>query len=168
MELKCDKPNKILELFYEHPDTAYTVREIAKDTKIPVSTVQAYLSTLKKKGLVTLENRAATTLLFKTKKINYFLEKIVESGLIENLIQELNPSCVIIFGSFRKGDSNSESDIDIFVESPLEKKVDLKKYVKILNHNIDLFQKKDLHKLQLHLVNNIINGIKLYGNFTLK
>lgn len=168
MELKCNKMNKILELFYEHPDKAYTVRGIALETKIPVSTIQTYLSQLKKRGWITVENRAATTLMFKTKKINYFLEKIVESGLIEDLVKELNPSCIIVFGSFRKGDSNSESDIDIFVESPIQKKMDIKRLVKLLKHNIDLFIEKDLHTLQPHLVNNIVNGIKLYGSFTIK
>jgi predicted nucleotidyltransferase len=105
---------------------------------------------------------------FKTKKIHFFVEKIVESGLINELIQELNPSCIILFGSFRKGDSTSESDIDLFIETPLSKKIDLKKYTKILRHPVDLFIEKDLHTLQPPLVNNIVNGIKLYGSFTVK
>ena len=168
MELRINKLNRILELFYEHPATSYTIRQIAKETRIPLSTAQVYLTSLKKDKLITIENRAATTLLFKTKKINFFVEKIVESGLINELIQELNPSCIIFFGSFRKGDSTAESDIDIFIETPLSKKIDLKRYHKILKHNLDLFIEKDLHTLQPHLINNIINGIKLYGSFTIK
>ena len=112
MGLKTEKLDKILELFYEHPRTKFTIREIAKKTKIPKSTVQKYIERLKKKELITKENQATPSPLFKIKKINYFIEKIAASGLLEELIQQLNPSCIILFGSFRKGDSEKESDID--------------------------------------------------------
>ena len=52
---------------------------------------------------------------------NYFMEEIVKSGLVDYLIENLNPSCIILFGSIRKGDSVGESDIDIFVESFVKK-----------------------------------------------
>ena len=51
--------------------------------------------------------------MFKIKKINYFIERIVASGLIDFLVENLNPSCVILFGSIRKGESVRESDIDL-------------------------------------------------------
>lgn len=168
MGLKTNIMDKILELFYEYPQQSFTVRELAKRTKIPKSTVQKYLRELKKNGLVDEENKVNPSLLFKTKKINYYVEKIVESGLIDDLIQALNPSCIILFGSIRKGDSTHESDIDLLVESSLKKGINLDKYEKYLNHKIQLFIENDIHTLSPQLFNNVINGIKLYGSFTVK
>ena len=112
--------------------------------------------------------RAANTTLFKTKKINYYTEKIITSGLLEEIIKKLNPGCVILFGSIRKGESVKDSDIDLFIESQTEGKIDLKKYEKKLKHKIQLFIEKDIHKLQPQLFNNVVNGIKLYGSFKIK
>ncbi|MBU0898621.1 MAG: nucleotidyltransferase domain-containing protein [Nanoarchaeota archaeon] len=163
-----DKIDKVLEVFYEHPEKRFTVRKIAEMTGIPRSTAQSYISELRKQNLITKKNTAQNTLLFKTKKINYFIERIVSSELIDKLISELKPSCIILFGSFRKGDSVKESDIDIFIESPIKNEPDLRKYEKTLGHGIQLFIETDIKNLQLRLFNNVVNGIKLYGAFKIK
>ena len=168
MGQKTEYMDRIIELFYESPQEEFTVREIAKRTKVPKSTVQKYLPTLKKNGLVDPENRAHISVWFKTKKINYYIEKIIKTGLIAELIHTLNPSCIILFGSIRKGDSVQESDIDLFVESSLKKKILLAKYEKLLKHRIELFIENDIHNLSPHLFNNVVNGIKLYGSFSIK
>ena len=168
MGLKTEKLDKILELFYEYPQEKFTVREITKRIKIPKSTVQKYLVALKKHDLITKNNQAGFSLLFRTKKVNYFIEKIIESGIIEHLVEKLNPSCIILFGSIRKGDSINKSDIDLFVESSVKKEVDLNKFEKNLKHKIELFVYNDINQLQPQLFNNVINGIKLFGSFSLK
>jgi len=160
--------NSILELFYESPDKKFTVREIAKLTKIPRATVHKYLINLKKQNLITKNNEVSNNLILKAKKINYFVEKIISSGLVDELIDKLNPSCIILFGSIRKGDSVKKSDIDIFVESHLKKQINTKKYEKKLKHKIQLFIEPDINKLHSNLFNNIINGIKLFGGFKIK
>lgn len=163
-----EKTNKILELFYEYPRESYTVREIAKRTKIPKSTVQKYLDFLKKKNFVDKNNLAGNSLSFKTKKINYFVEKIVNSGLIEYLEQELHPDSIILFGSFRKGESEKESDIDLFIESHHQKDIKLRKFEKKIKHKIDLHIHKDIYDLPEDLFPNVINGIKLSGFIEIK
>lgn len=159
-----DIKNKVLEIFYEHPDKRFTIREISKLTKIPRATVHKLLLELKKEKLITKENSAENSLRFKTKKINFFIEKIAESGLVEEIINKLNPSNIILFGSIRKGDSIKESDIDIFAESALRKKINLEKFEKRLKHKIQLFVESDIKKLGNELANNIVNGIKLFGS----
>ena len=159
---------RILEVFYEYPRKKFTVRKIAKMTNIPRSTVQFYISGLRKQGLVTKDNSASDTMSFMTKKVNYFIEKIVSSGLIDKIISELTPSCIILFGSFRKGDSAKESDIDLFIEASIKKELDLVKFEKILGHEIQLFVENDINNLQPRLLNNVVNGIKLYGAFKIK
>ena len=160
--------DKTAEIFYEYPDREFTVREIAKLTGCPRATVHKKLIRLQKEKLVTKTNKAENNLIFKTKKINYFIEKIANSGLVEELISKLNPSCIILFGSIRKGDSVKDSDIDLFVESPVKKSVSLEKFEKKLKHRIQLFVKQDIHQLNNELFNNVVNGIKLFGSFKIK
>lgn len=159
---------KILELFYENPDNTFTVREISRLTNIPRATAHKYIKQLKSLKLIDKDNRANNNLLFKTMKINFFVEKIVASGIIMDLVDTLNPSCIMLFGSIRKGDSVKDSDIDIFIEAPIKKDLDLNIYEKKLKHKIQLFVEERMDNLQPNLYNNIINGIKLYGGFKVK
>ena len=163
MRLKDEKLDKVLEVFYEHPAQRFTVRGLAKKTKLPKSTVQNYLADLKKKNFISLNNRTLDNELFRIRKINYYIEKISKSGLISYLKKELNPSAIILFGSFRKGESIAESDIDLFIETTSKKTLDLSKFERRLRHSIQLFQEKDIHNLPDRLFNNIINGIVLHG-----
>ena len=169
MVLKDKKFEQIVKIFYEHPNKKLPIRFVAKITKIPKSTVQYYLSKLKKEGIITKDNSSTDeSLLFKTKKINYYMEKIVSTGLLDYLIKELNPSCIIFFGSCRKGESEKESDIDLFIETYIKKSINAEKYEKLLKHRIQLFIETNINKLPVHLFNNVINGIKLYGSFKIK
>ncbi len=161
--LKSEKLDKIMELIYENPQKEFTVREIEKQTSLPRATISEYLKEMKKLNFLDKHS-----LLFKIKKTNYFIEKIVSSGLIDFIIKELNPSCIILFGSVRKGDSDKESDIDLFVETYTEKNLDITKYEKILKHEISLFAENKISNLNENLFNNVANGIKLYGSFKIK
>jgi len=163
-----DIENKILKVYFENTEKSFTVRELSKLAKIPRSTVQNKLVFLRKNNLINQNNEPIINFFFKIKKINYYVEEIVKSGLIDFLINELNPSCIILFGSFRKGDSIKESDIDLFVETSIKKSLDLSKFEKKLGHNISLFVENKLSNLNNTLFNNIVNGIKLFGNFNIK
>ena len=160
--------DKILEVFFEYPNKRFTIRGIAKITSIPKSTVQNYLIELKSEGLVTKDNQASNTRLFKIKKINYFIEKLYTSGLIKYLDGFFTPSCIILFGSFRKSDSVSDSDIDIFIETTKKIDPDLSKFEEKLKHKIQIFKEISIKKLQPRLFNNVVNGIKLEGFFKVK
>lgn len=166
--MRQNNETKILELFYENPNRRFTLREISKITKIPRATVHRVVNSLKKQNLIEKGNKAHEDLLFKTKKINFFIEKIVSSGLVEEIVNKLNPSCIILFGSFRKGESIRESDIDLFVESQVKKEINLASFEKKFGHKIQMFIEPDINKIQKNLLNNILNGIKLYGSFSIK
>lgn len=165
--MRQNQKEKILELFFEYPDKRFSIREIAKLTKIPRATVHKKILELKKQKVI-IDNQADDNLMFKTRKINYFVEKIAASGLIDEFVSKLNPSCIILFGSIRKGDSVKESDIDLFVESSVKKSIVLSKFEKKLKHKIQVFVESDINKLQPNLFNNVINGIKLFGSFKIK
>ena len=168
MGLKTKKQDKILELFYEYPVKSFTVREIANKTKIPKSTVQNHLKELKKLGLVTRDNKASNNELFRIKKVNHYIEKLYKSGLITRLKNVFKPSCITLFGSFRKGDSVDSSDIDLFIETTRKEIPNLIEFERRLGHKIQLFIKADINKLPKRLLNNVVNGIKLEGYFKVK
>ena len=165
--MRQDTKDTLLELFYEYPNKKFTVREIMNKTKIPRATVHKYMGLLKKQNLID-NNKAENNIYFKTKKINYFIEKIVVSGLVKEIIEKMNPSCIILFGSMRKGDSVKDSDIDLFIESSVKKNLDLSKFEKKLKHKIQFFVESDINKLQPNLFNNVVNGIKIFGSFKIK
>ena len=79
-----------------------------------------------------------------------------------------NPKSIVLFGSFRKGEDISNSDIDIAVENDDFKKYkttslrELSKFEKVIGRNIQihLFNRKNV---DINLFNNITNGIVLSG-----
>jgi len=162
------KWDKILELFFEYPRKSFTVRKISKKTKVPSSTVQRYFKKLKNKGLISNENKLIVSIYSKFLKSFSIIDKMYKIGLIDYLREKLNPSVIIVFGSIRKGEYDYESDIDLFIESSVKKEINLKNFEKKLNHKIQIFIYSDINKLQPHLFNNVINGIKLFGAFKLK
>jgi predicted nucleotidyltransferase len=159
---------KILRVYFEEPNIDFTVRKLSSKTKIAKSTVQRTLSELKKENLISKGNEIVESNFFKITKVNYYVKKIVESGLLDYLINELNPSLIVLFGSIRKGDSVKSSDLDIFVESFINKTLKLEKFERRLGHKIDLFVENDLDNLHQNLKENVVNGIKLYGFLKLK
>jgi len=162
------KWDKVLDIFYENPSKSFTIREIYKFTKIPTSTIQRYLLHLKKQGIITKENRLNLTPYTKFLKTYNMANKLFRSNLINYLEENLAPSCIILFGSVRKGEYDLDSDIDLFIESQKSKHLDLNDFEKKLNHPLQLFVEKDIKSLSPHLFNNIMNGIKLSGYANLK
>ncbi len=168
MGQKSTDMDKIMEIFYEYPNKRYTIRDLAVKTKMPKSTVHKYLAELKKQLIITNENQPSDSDLFKTNKTFFYLQKMLKTGLIDYLDRELTPSCIILFGSFRKGESVKESDIDIFVETIKKTKPSLGDFEKKLGHKIQVFTETDINNLPDRLFNNVVNGIKLKGFFKVK
>ena len=161
---------KVTWLFYENPSERFYLRQIARLTKVPKSTVQRLLPKLIKEGLITKEGskpvdyyRANTTnFYYKLNKRNAMILKIYQSGLVEYIRNKLNPECIILFGSISKGEYDHKSDIDIFVQAE-ETSVKLEKFETKLKHKINLFFETSFKNLSKELFNNIINGYKLEG-----
>ena len=162
------KLDKVLELFYEYPEKKFTIREVAKATKIPKSTVQQYLGELKKTNLISKENEVLYSDFFRIKKIHFYVEKLFESGFINYLEKKLLPSCIILFGSFSRGESVKDSDIDIFIETTKNVALDFAPFEKKLKHKVQVFKEKKVTGLPDRLFNNVINGIKLKGYLKIK
>ncbi len=167
--------DKILMLFFENPGKEFHIRGIAKQLKLSKTAVSYHVNILIKKGLVKKEKKSVfpgysamdSESLFKFYKQQAALKKIFESSLVFYLEKEISPNCIILFGSFAKGEYDSKSDIDLFIQAK-EQNINLEKYEKILNHKISLFFEPELNKLSPQLFNNILNGIKLSGFLKIK
>ncbi|MBI4159493.1 nucleotidyltransferase domain-containing protein [Candidatus Woesearchaeota archaeon] len=163
MVLKNQKWDSVLELFFNNPEEYFTIRRINKETKVPTSTIQRYLRELRIKGIIDEKNKFSYNNYSKFLKTFFMINKMYEAGLIDFLIKELNPSLIVVFGSVRKGEYDKDSDIDIFIETPVKKELSLKEYEKILKHKIDIFLESNIKRVPKSLLNNILNGIKLFG-----
>jgi predicted nucleotidyltransferase len=146
------------------------MRELSRNTNIAQPSVINHLKSLMKDKLVLKEksgiypsykaNRDFEQ--FKTYKKTDLINKLDESGLIDDIYSSCLPDVIILFGSASKGEDIEESDIDLFVLAP-KKKLELSKYEKKLNRKISLFFEESFSKLNNELKNNIINGIILKG-----
>ena len=169
--------NKILELFVKEPEREFHVREVARLVEKSPTTASFYLEKFEEEGILKSERKLnhlvykanAENKAFKQLKLNYNLEILNKSGLIEFLENEFNhPEAIGLFGSFAKAENIPISDIDLFVISSSDKQPVLKKYEKNLGHKIQLFvfSRNDIEKMKQknkELLNNILNGIILYG-----
>lgn len=166
----------ILKYFFEEPEREFHLREIARLASLSPSTASEHLSSLVANKIITVKSskgfrifRANTSsVLYKDAKLFYNIFNIRNSGLINYLIEEFNhPKAIILFGSFRKSENIPASDIDIFVETPVKKELDVSSFERKLKHTIQLFQfsMKDMKKKNKELLNNIANGMVLEGFF---
>jgi len=168
MEQENQKWDRILRLLFEHSSRRFTIREISKRTNIPSSTVQRYFKALKKQGFLDKENKVIINPYFKFRKAFFIIDKLLKTGLIDYLEKHFIPEVIIVFGSARKGEYEENSDIDIFISSTKQPKIDMSFFEKRMGHKIQLFIERDINNLPPNLLNNVANGIKLRGYFKIR
>jgi len=172
------KMNKIIEFFLENPEKEYYIRQLSRMFKKSPTTISKVLKDYQKQEILTSEKKLNHLLFkaniaskkFKTMKINYNLNTIMNSSLIELIQKEYNPKAIVLFGSFAKGENIPTSDIDLLVISSVKKDINLEIYENKLKHKIQLFVKsdkdtEDMKTKSKELLNSFINGITLYGLF---
>ena len=169
--------NNILTQFLEKPTSRFQLRELARLTKLSTTAVKARLNQLLTDGVIKIEREKKYTFYkanwdapeYKWTKKFYNIQKILESGLLNYLGQELNyPEAIVLFGSAAKGEDAERSDIDLFVFSANKKELNLKEFEKKLGKPIilQLFNKAEFEiakKKNKELINNVINGVILKG-----
>lgn len=164
-----------LQWFFEDNYRRINVREYARLKKISAPTASKQLSEVEKEGLLKKEeeNRYFYYSANKGNKVFielsriYWYEKLINSGLINQLNQELVNPLIILFGSLSKAEVRRESDIDLAVFSPSNKKLRFDSFEKKLGRNIQLFlfnKKKDVKSNELF--NSILNGFIIKGEWT--
>ena len=173
--------DKTLDFFIKEPEKEFHVRQIAKLVRKSPTTVSKYLKKLSNDGILISEKRLnhlffkanSESNKFKTIKLNYNLNGLFNSGVIDYLIKEFNyPEAIVLFGSFSKAENIKKSDIDLLIISNLKKEIRLEKFEKKLGHEIQLFvySREDIENMKKknkELLNNFVNGIVVYGYWEL-
>ncbi|MFH1249221.1 MAG: nucleotidyltransferase domain-containing protein [archaeon] len=167
-----DKYNryKLLKLFLDSPTDSFRLREIARLTKISPPSAMNYLKEFENGGLIkkqikreipfyTAMRDSSNFVLYQ--KISIIFE-LNNGGLIDYLWDKLSPQAIVLYGSFAKGESIENSDIDLFILGK-EKKVEIIEFEKKLNKKAHLLFKESLKEIPNELKNNILNGIILKG-----
>jgi len=160
----------VQQLFFENPGKEFYLRQIARLTKTPKTTVARKLKELTKKGMIRRLNAEPFPLyisnnqknIYRYQKRLYILQKIYDSGLVEHIIEQAHPNSIILYGSMADGDYDKDSDIDIFIEAE-KAEIDFRRFEKKLKHRIHPWFELCLDDVDKHLRMSIINGVKLYG-----
>jgi len=161
-------------IFFDEPETEFSLAEIKRRSGKAATSVILHLNELAKEGIIIKTSKKAGKRRYPIYKSNqndtayihykkiFNLDILKGSGLIEFLKDQCFPDCIILFGSYSRGEDTKTSDIDVYVQSR-EKKIELKKYEKNLGRKIQLHFRGDFNKYAKELKNNIINGIILSG-----
>ncbi len=161
---------KLLKVFLYSPTDSFRLREISRLTKISPPSVMVYLKEFEKEGLIKKQIKRnvpfymairenSNFILYKKMSIFYELNR---SGLIDYLWDKLSPKAIILYGSFSKGESTENSDIDIFILGK-NKELELSEFEKKIEKKIHLISKESLKEVPAELKNNLLNGIILRG-----
>ena len=148
-------------------------RQIAKFLKVSPTAIAKSLFLLEKESMIKInKNNEMNLNLIKLNRDNKKtlelkrienLKTLIESNLISFLEESFPGSTIILFGSFSKGDDISTSDIDIAIIEHKGKNINLEKYEKLLEKNINLNFYFSFKEIDRYLKSNILNGILLSG-----
>ena len=174
--------NKTTAWFFSFPEKEVSLNDLSEALKISKTTARRVVNQLVKKGFLKIETIGKIWRISCDKnhqynysrKIGYNLTMIYESGILREIHKKIsNPRAIILFGSYRKGDDNEKSDIDIAIEVLGNEEVQLIElgiipefgFRKNVVVNLYVFTK---NKIDLNLFSNITNGIILEGFLEVK
>ncbi len=173
---------KVLEVLFRYPEKEFSLSDLAKEAGVAKPHLGATLTEFEQLGFITITKLTKIWRIkanqqnwnFVKSKMIYNLNFIYQSGLVEFLNEYFgNPKAVILFGSFRGGEDISTSDIDIAIETDDMEEYktatvrELADFEKVIQRRIQIhfFSKKNV---DLHVFNNIANGIVLIGFLEVK
>lgn len=161
---------RVLEIFFKEPTKIHFIREIAREINLAQTSVRNHINKLKKEHLILdkehrpfnglVANRDSERFLFYKKIYNQYSL----FDLVQEIVENIAPKTIILFGSYQRGEDIEGSDIDILIVSKVRKDITLQKFESKLKRKIHLTFVKGLDNLDTNLKNNINNGVILYGN----
>ena len=180
--LSQSSQQRVLEVLFRFPEKEFSLSDLAKEARVAKPHIGKILRELEQLRFITITKLTKIWRIkanqesgnFVKSKIIYNLNFIYQSGLVEFLNEHFgSPKVIILFGSFRKGEDFSTSDIDIAIET--EEREEYKTMgLRILTAfereigrkvQIHLFNRK---QIDIHVFNNIANGIALTGFLEVK
>jgi len=168
---------KVLYWFFDFPSREMSLNDLSEAVGVSKTTANKVVTNLVQEGFLKKEvlgkiwriscninhpyNIAA--------KVPYHLTAIYQSGILEAVYKQIpTPRAIILFGSYRKGDDNEQSDIDLAVEVLGNEDMKIQELGRIEKLGFRKNVKVNLHiftrnKIDLNLFANIANGIILSG-----
>ena len=162
---------KDLKPFFEDNYKRIHVRDYAKIQNISPPTASKLLEELKKEKLLKKIIDKKHYLFFANKDSKDFIDlqrlyyRIKLNDLIEYIKNETINPIIILFGSLSKAEAKQNSDFDIVILTPTDKKLNVEIFEKKLKRTIQLFQFKNIDDIPKELKQNILNGYNLKGEF---
>lgn len=170
----------VLYLFFSFPNMETGLNDLASDLKISKTTAKRVVERLVGEGFLDKKVYGKAWRIKCNHDHNYnFNRKVAfnlamvfeayNGGLREHIMQMVDsPRSIILFGSYRKGDDNEKSDVDIAVEVVGNGDVQVLElgvipqfgYRENVKVNLHVFSR---NKVDLNLFSNIANGIVLEG-----
>lgn len=161
---------KLLKVFLYSPTESFRLREMSRISSISPVSVMNYLKEFEHEGLIKRYEKRGIPFYqaerdnedFKLYKKISIIYELNHSGLVSYLWEKLSPESIILYGSYAKGESVEESDIDIHIIGK-ERDIDIKEFEGKLGKSIHLMFSANVKKIPTELMNNLINGIILKG-----
>ena len=168
---------KILRLLFVKSGASLNQRQIANLLEVSQPAIIKALPELEKENLIKLhqdkqtkrwsiELNSSNHKAMQLKRTDN-LKLVYDTGLADFLEKEFAGSAIILFGSYSRGEDITNSDIDIAVIGRKNKQVDLTKYEKDLERQININFYDSFKNIQKHLKENLFNGIMLVGGVEL-
>ena len=162
---------KTLAVFYSFPGRKLSVREVARNAGLAAPTaLEAINSLAGKKLLKVVRGRASSQVSANLENPDFFCLKRLQNlralyacGLVQCLRDVFEePECIVVFGSFSRGEDDSKSDADVAVVTGLLRDADVKRFERKLGRRISL-QSVKLEECSKEFLNELANGVVLHG-----
>ena len=168
---------KVAEVFFRYPEREFSLSDLAKEAGVAKANIGKILDNMYKMEFIEITKLTKVwriksnqqSLNFKKSKIVSNMNAVYQSGLIEFLNDHYNnPKAIVLFGSFRRGEDMSSSDIDIAIEMDHAKEYEIVKLSQLGEWEESLGRKIQIHlfdrkHVDINVFNNIANGILLSG-----
>jgi predicted nucleotidyltransferase len=174
--------SKVIHYFFSYPEKAFGLTELSKNINASKTSTKLAVEKLIKENFVQKEeigNSWRISMIPKNpyiinKKIPYNLKLVYESEILYLINKKIkNSRAIILFGSYRWGTDNENSDVDIAIEILGKEKLKIESltvikklgYRKNVPINLHIFSKNNI---DINLFANIANGIVLEGFLEVK
>jgi predicted nucleotidyltransferase len=173
MSILINSGRKLLEYFLVHPTKELHVRGLSRKLGISPPWVVKLAEGLMKENLLIIKKSKETNLKlikadrenekFKSIKRAFNLYSLYWSGFVNDIVKSYKkPECIVLFGSYSRGEDTEKSDIDICVINGERAKKNWDIYEKKLNRKIKIIELKK-NRIEKEFKNTLANGIVLYG-----
>ena len=157
-----------LEPFIEDNYREINVREYGRIKKISPPTASKLLSQYKEQNLLNKQEDKGYILYSANRNSEIFMDlariywKIKLQHITKEIENKLFNPIIILFGSLSKAETKLDSDIDLAIFTQSNEKINIKE----TNRKIQVFRFKNRDSIKnKELLNNILNGYKLAGNW---